>query len=30
MSLEDWRAVLDINLTGQFLCVREAIRRFLA
>jgi glucose 1-dehydrogenase len=26
MSLEDWRAVLDINLTGQFLCVREAIR----
>jgi glucose 1-dehydrogenase len=30
MSLEDWRAVLDINLTGQFLCVREAIRRLLA
>jgi glucose 1-dehydrogenase len=30
MSLEDWRAVLDVNLTGQFLCVREAIRRFLA
>jgi|HubBroStandDraft_6_1064221.scaffolds.fasta_scaffold545441_2 glucose 1-dehydrogenase len=26
MSLEDWRAVLDINLTGQFLCVREVIR----
>ena len=24
MSLKDWRAVLDINLTGQFLCVREA------
>jgi NAD(P)-dependent dehydrogenase (short-subunit alcohol dehydrogenase family) len=29
-SLEDWRAVLDVNLSGQFLCVREAIRRFLA
>lgn len=30
MSVEDWRKVLDINLTGQFLCIREAIRRFLA
>jgi len=30
MSLEDWRKVLDINLTGQFLCIREAIRHFLA
>ena len=30
MSLEQWRRVLDVNLTGQFLCAREAIRRFLA
>lgn len=29
MSLEDWNFVLDINLTGQFLCAREAIREFL-
>lgn len=29
MTIEDWRAVIDTNLTGQFLCVREAIRRFL-
>lgn len=29
MSLEQWRRVLDVNLTGQFLCAREAIRRFL-
>ena len=28
MSLDDWRAVIDVNLTGQFLCIREAIRRF--
>lgn len=28
MSLEKWRKVLDVNLTGQFLCAREAVRRF--
>jgi NAD(P)-dependent dehydrogenase (short-subunit alcohol dehydrogenase family) len=26
ISLEDWRAVLDVNLTGAFLCTREAFR----
>lgn len=30
MTLEQWRRVLDVNLTGQFLCAREAIRRFRA
>jgi len=29
MSLKDWQAVLDVNLTGQFLCARAAIRAFL-
>lgn len=24
MSVEDWQAVLDVNLTGAFLCAREA------
>ena len=28
MTLEDWNAVIATNLTGQFLCVREAVRRF--
>lgn len=28
MSLADWQLVLDVNLTGQFLCAREAIREF--
>ena len=28
MSLKDWKAVLDVNLTGQFLCARAAVRRF--
>lgn len=28
MSLADWQLVLDVNLTGQFLCSREAIREF--
>jgi len=28
MSLADWNTVIDINLTGQFLCAREAVRRF--
>lgn len=26
LSLEDWRKVLDVNLTGAFLCSREALR----
>ena len=26
MTLAQWRKVLDVNLTGQFLCAREAIR----
>ena len=30
MTLEQWKRVLDVNLTGQFLCARGAIRRFLA
>lgn len=30
MSLSDWRKVIDVNLTGQFLCMREAVRRFRA
>ncbi|TPG49631.1 glucose 1-dehydrogenase [Roseomonas nepalensis] len=30
MSLSDWNAVLSLNLTGQFLCCREAIRAFRA
>jgi glucose 1-dehydrogenase len=29
MSLQDWQRVLDVNLTGQFLCAREATRQFL-
>ncbi len=29
MSLADWQQVLDINLTGQFLCSRAAAREFL-
>ncbi len=29
MQLPDWRLVLDINLTGQFLCAREAARQFI-
>jgi len=28
MSLKDWQFVLDVNLTGQFLCAREAVREF--
>lgn len=30
MSLEDWNAVLAVNLTGAFLCAREAARALLA
>jgi glucose 1-dehydrogenase len=29
MSLADWNAVIGVNLTGQFLCAREAVREFL-
>jgi glucose 1-dehydrogenase len=28
MTLRQWQRVIDINLTGQFLCAREAIRAF--
>jgi glucose 1-dehydrogenase len=28
MTLDDWRTVIDLDLTGQFLCCREAVRRF--
>lgn len=28
MSLKDWKFVLDVNLTGQFLCARAAVREF--
>lgn len=28
MTLEDWRAALDVDLTGAFLCAQEAVRRF--
>ncbi|MDR3716199.1 MAG: SDR family oxidoreductase [Puia sp.] len=29
MTLEQWNYLLSVNLTGQFLCAREAIREFL-
>lgn len=29
MTLAQWRQVLDVNLTGQFLCARAAVREFL-
>jgi glucose 1-dehydrogenase len=29
MSLAQWQRVIDVNLTGQFLCAREAVREFL-
>lgn len=28
MTLEQWEFVLKVNLTGQFLCAREAVREF--
>ncbi|RSK48917.1 SDR family oxidoreductase [Hymenobacter rigui] len=28
MSLEKWQNVINVNLTGQFLCAREAAREF--
>ena len=30
MTLEAWRKVIDVNLTGQFLSCREALRTFMA
>ena len=30
MSLDDWRGVVDTNLTGLFLCAREAARQMTA
>jgi 3-oxoacyl-[acyl-carrier protein] reductase len=30
MTLEDWQAVIDVNLTGVFLCTREAAERMIA
>ncbi len=29
MTLAQWQKVIDVNLTGQFLCTRAAIREFL-
>jgi len=29
MTLEQWNFVLGVNLTGQFLCAREALKEFL-
>jgi glucose 1-dehydrogenase len=29
MTLAEWRKVLDVNLTGEFLCAREAVREFI-
>jgi glucose 1-dehydrogenase len=29
MTLADWQAVIDVNLTGSFLCARAAARAFL-
>lgn len=28
MTLKQWNTVININLTGQFLCTREAVREF--
>jgi glucose 1-dehydrogenase len=28
MTLEQWQTVIGVNLTGQFLCAREAVREF--
>ncbi|MEV6316510.1 SDR family oxidoreductase [Streptomyces sp. NPDC051776] len=28
MSLAQWEKVIDVNLTGQFLCAREAVKEF--
>jgi glucose 1-dehydrogenase len=29
MTLDEWNFVIGVNLTGQFLCAREAVREFL-
>ena len=29
MTLEKWNRVIGVNLTGQFLCAREAVKQFL-
>lgn len=29
MPLKEWQKVIDVNLTGQFLCAREAIKEFM-
>ena len=29
MTLAQWQKVIDVNLTGQFLCAREAAKEFL-
>lgn len=29
MTLEQWQAVINVNLTAQFLCSKEAVREFL-
>ena len=29
MTLEQWNRVISVNLTGQFLCAREAVKEFL-
>jgi len=28
MTLDEWNLVISVNLTGQFLCAREAVREF--
>jgi glucose 1-dehydrogenase len=28
MTLQDWTTVITVNLTGQFLCAREAVKEF--
>jgi glucose 1-dehydrogenase len=28
MTMDQWQKVIDVNLTGQFLCAREAVREF--
>lgn len=29
LTLAQWQTVIDVNLTGQFLCAREAVREFM-
>jgi glucose 1-dehydrogenase len=29
MTMSEWNTVIGINLTGQFLCIREAVKEFL-